>query len=317
MKLKNLGITFISSLMIISLLLGGTAHALGDELPSPGITPDSPFYFFDILGKRLGLLFAFGAEAKIKKALEYAEERIAEAQTMAAQNKSKGVKRAARGYDRFMAVVTEKVDEARKAGISDNISETVALATSKHLSILERTSDTVPEEAKEVIAQAKETSIKGLGDALRTLVAKGPQRATEINLATIKGRLDRAKAKADENNIEAIKDTIDDAAKLFRFGEEISEIARGIGKDTTVEQLVARATSVHLEVLSIVYEKAPEQAKPAVERAMAASVRGHERAVEALKKKGALGEVPEKAPIPERVPGKVKERILTNRSALE
>jgi len=56
---------------------------------------------------------------------------------------------------------------------------------------------------------------------------------------------------------------------------------------------VGRATSKHLEVLAEVYEKVPEQAKPAIENAMKASVKGHEKAVEVLKAQNALGEIPE------------------------
>ena len=69
--------------MVISLLFSGTAYAQEEELPNPGITPDSPFYFLDNWGKNIGLFFAFGPEAKARKALEYAEERLAEAQAMA------------------------------------------------------------------------------------------------------------------------------------------------------------------------------------------------------------------------------------------
>ena len=42
---------------------------------------------------------------------------------------------------------------------------------------------------------------------------------------------------------------------------------------------------------------------------MAKSIAGHERAVEALKAKGALGEVREEPPIPEKVPESIKERL--------
>ena len=81
--------------------------------------------------------------------------------------------------------------------------------------------------------------------------------------------------------------------KLSKFGEEISEIARGLGKETSVEELVARASSNHLEVLAEVYEKVPETARPAIEKVISTSIRNRERAVEALKAKGALGEIPE------------------------
>jgi len=229
---------------------------------------------------------------------------------MAAKNKSREVERAADGYDKFVTMAAEKAEEARQRGVSDNISEIVALATSKHLSVLDRVKDMVPEQAKQAIAKAKEASMNGMENALKALAKEKPERATEINLAAIEGRLNRAKAKADENNTEEVEDAINDTGKLFKFGEEISEIARGLGKDTTtVEQLVAKATSIHLEVLAEVYEKVPEQAKPVIEEAMAKSIETRQRAVEALKAKGALGEIPEEQPIPERVPESVKERL--------
>ncbi len=312
--MKGFRIILLSWVIVISLLLGGAAYAQADEelqLPGPGITPDSPFYFVDIWGKKIGLFFAFGAEAKARKALTYAEERLAEVQAMAAKNRSREVKRAASGYDEFVALVTEKAEEARKQGIPDNISEIVALATSKHLSVLDGVMDIVPEEAKEAITQAKEVSINGQENALRALATENPERATEINLAAIEGRLNRARAKAEGNEVEEVEEALQELERLNKFGEEISQIAQGLGKDTTtVEQLVAKATSIHLQVLAEVYEKVPEQAKPAIERAMSASVRGREKAVEALQEKGALGEIPEEATLPEGIPDKVKKKLL-------
>jgi len=312
MKKRKYMPILVSGLIIASLLFSGSAYAQDEELqlPNPGITPDSPFYFVDILGKNIGLFFAFGPDAKAKKAIQYAEERLAETQAMAAKNKSREVERAAHGYDKFVTMAAEKAGEARQRGTSDNISEIVALATSRHLSVLDRVKDTVPKQAKEAIAKAKEASMNGMENALRALAKEKPERATEINLAAIEGRLNRAKAKADENNIVEVEDAINDTEKLFKFGEEISEIAQGLGKGTTtVEQLVAKATSIHLEVLAEVYEKVPEQAKSVIEEAMAKSVESRQRAVEALKAKGALGEVPEEPPIPKGVPESVKEGL--------
>ncbi len=190
MKLKKFRLILISCVVVISLLFGGTAYAQDEELqlPSPGITPDSPFYFVDIWGKKVGLFFAFGDEAKAKKALEITEERLAEAHIMAVKNKSKAVKVATNGYNEYVAIAIEKMNEARKKGISDNISEVVALATSKHLFVLDGVKDIVPKEAKEAIAQSKGVSINGLGNALRALAGENPVRDMEINLAAIEGR---------------------------------------------------------------------------------------------------------------------------------
>ncbi len=77
LKMNKVRMSMVSIVLIISLLFGGIAYAQDEELPDPGITPDSPFYFLDTFGKKLGLMFAFGDEAKAQKALEYAEERLA------------------------------------------------------------------------------------------------------------------------------------------------------------------------------------------------------------------------------------------------
>jgi len=137
MNLKKLRPTLLSCILVISLLFSGTAYAQEEELPDPGITPDSPFYFFDNWGKKIGLFFASGPEVKAQKALEYAEERLAEAQAMAVRNKIREMEQAANGYDEFLAIVAERAEEARQRGVSDNISEKVALATQKHLDVLD------------------------------------------------------------------------------------------------------------------------------------------------------------------------------------
>lgn len=307
--IKRIFLSFIT----IALLLNSIAYAQAPEkLPSPGITPDSPFYFVDVWGKKMGLFFAFGTQAKAKKALEYALERLAEAHVMAAKNKPEKVREATNRYEENVAIAIDKTEEAKKKGKDiSQLSEIVALAASKHLSVLDGVMDIVPEAAKDAIGKAKEVSMNGQKNALRALAGVNPERATEINLAAVESRLSRAKEKAEENEIEEVENAVKEFEELNKFGEEISQIARGLGKDTTtVEQLVGKATSIHLEVLAKVYEKVPEQAKAAIERAMSVSVRGHERAVEALKKKGALGQVPEEAPIPKGIPDEVKKKIL-------
>ena len=310
MNLKKLRPTLLSCILVISLLFSGTAYAQEEELPDPGITPDSTFYFFDNWGKNIGLFFAFGPEAKAQKALEYAEERLAEAQAMAVRNKIREMEQAANGYDEFLAIVAERAEEARQRGASDNISEKVALATQKHLDVLDRVKETVPKQAEETIARAREASINGQQNALRVLARERLERATEINLATIENRLNRVRATASDNNTEEVEEALGDIDRLFRFGEEISEIARGLGKDTTtVEDLVLKATSVHLEVLAEIHEKVPEQARVAIENTMANSLMNRERVVEALRNKGALVGIPEEAPALGKVQAEVLERV--------
>ncbi len=302
MKLKKLSLALLAVVIITTPLFSSAAYAQDEELPDPGITPDSPLYFMDNLGKQLGMAFTFGSEAKIRKALQYAEERLAEARDMALKNRIREEERATQGYGEFLAIATTKMEEVRNEGISDNISELVALTTSKHMSVLDRVKDNVPERAKEAIARAFEESMNGQQNALRLLSRERLERAMEINLGTVEDRLNRAREKAEEDNAEGMEEALEDADRMFRFGEEISEVARGLGRDTTsVEQLVAEATSNHLDVLTEVYNRVPEQERAAIQNAIANTVANRERTVEALKNRGALGDIPEETVLPESI----------------
>lgn len=71
--------------IVSSLLFAGGAALARDqavELPPAGLTPESPFYFFDQWAERLREFFAFTPEAKAKLQIEFAGERIAEIQAM-------------------------------------------------------------------------------------------------------------------------------------------------------------------------------------------------------------------------------------------
>jgi hypothetical protein len=280
MKFKKFSIIAISCLLISAFLCSGTAYAQDEELPDPGTTPDSPFYFLDRWGKALGMFFAFGPEAKAQKALQYAEERLSEAQVMAAKNRTREMIRAANDYDGFMAMVNERVEANNQQGVSDNVSEKVASAISKHLSVLEGLKDKYPEaEAQEAIARAREASTNGQINALRALARNRLERAFEIGNAAMEGQLERVRTRAADNvtadNITAdISEALDYAARITELEDEIIALAEEKGIDiTALQQRLAHGITNRLETLSGVYEKVPETAQPAIEGAIENSVR--------------------------------------------
>jgi len=211
--MNKIRMSIVSIILVTSLLLGGTAYAQEEELPDPGITPDSPFYFFDTFGKKIGLMFTFGDEAKAQKALEYAEERLAEANAMALKNKLKEMTQAAGEYDQFMTMVNERLQATVQQNASANISEKVALATARHLAGLDRVRDRVPEEGKEALSRARERSLNEQLHALRALAEHQPERATEINLDSIQNRLQRALEKASENATDEVENALEERVK--------------------------------------------------------------------------------------------------------
>jgi ABC-type transport system involved in cytochrome c biogenesis ATPase subunit len=233
-----------------------------------------------------------------------AEERLNRARAVAEGNDVEEVENALQQYEELNQFGEEISQIAQ--GLGKNVAtveELVAKAISRHLSILDEVKAKVPDQAKPAIERAQEASINGLGNALKALAQENPARAMEINLAAMEARLNRVRAGADEGDVEEAEDALKQFEDMARFGEEISQIAQGLGKDVaTVEELVARATSIHLEVLAKVREQVPEPARAAIDRAMQESERGYERATEALERIGASSDIPPKPPIPEGVP---------------
>lgn len=413
-----------ASLIIALLFLGvlvGPVLAQVAELPDPGLTPDSPFYFLERISEGIGTFFTFGNLKKAERYTTLAAERIAEAKAVVEKGKPEAAKIALKRYNDQLEKALNEAEKAKAKGENiEKVTETLARATSKHLTVLERVLEKVPEVAKGAITRALEKSkdghikalkalagenptkavkinidsaqgrlekakkeaakkskekvkdaledyenfqtvlerIRGKGKTLAVLVSeerikdikdldeiedgaedistetKGqvkkvkdwtidkqnsslrdvadedPERATEINLEAAEARLNRARLKAEEDDVEEAEDAVKEFENQYKFGEEISEIAKGLGKDTTtIEQLVGKATSIHLEILADVYKKVPEKAKEAIENAMSVSVKGHEKAVKILKEKNALGEIPEEPPMPEKVPKEIQGKI--------
>jgi len=310
MKQKLLRITLVSCLLITSLFFGGTAYAQDEELPDPGLTPDSPFYFLDTWGKNIGMFFTFGNEAKVRKALQYAEERLAETRTMAAKNRVREMERAANDYDGFMAMVNERLEAAVQQGLSDNISERVALATAKHLNILDRVKDQVPEQAREALTHARTASMNGQINALWALAKVKTERAIDIAADTIENQMERARVRASDNVTADVEEALDYAARIAALEEEMAAFAEEKGIDiTAIEQRLAYSTSNRLDVLSRVYEQVPENARQAIENAIENSVRKYQRALEKLREKNALGDVPDEETVMNRIQAEVRERL--------
>jgi len=192
MKTTSLLIT-----LVFLLSLGAGVLAQEVELPDPGLTPDSPFYFLETIAERIGTFFTFGDLKKAERHALLATERLAEAQAVVEKGKPEFVEKALERY--------------------------------------------------------------------------------RIQLQNSIARAEKAQTK----------------------GENAEKVMTKIGK----------TTSMHLEVLAEVYEKVSEQAKPAIENAMKVSVKGHEKAVEALKAQNVLGDVPEAVSLPKEVPQEVRERV--------
>ncbi len=283
---------FLSILMILLLL--NLVYAQSEELPNPGTLPDSAFYGLKKAFEGIGNAFTFGTEAKTERALKLAERRLAEAEAMANKEKSEFVDGLSEEYEEEINKANEIASLAKEASDKEKLAELVSMATSQHLTILDEVQERVPEQAKEKIAAARERSIKGNQEALKSLARENPEKAAEISIEAAESRINKAQESADEGDEEEVAEAIEEYEEYARFGEEIATIAEQVGKDSSkVNELVATATSLHITVLQDVLEKVPEQARASIQRAIQNSRMSRDSAVNALEERGLS--VPEEA----------------------
>ena len=301
------------SILALIFCFGGVAYAQeGEALPDPGITPDSPFYFADKWGKQISLMFTFKAENKVQRALKYADERMAEIDAMIAKNKIKEATMATNEYQNCLGIATQNMEQARLKGV--DVSEKVALMSEKHLGFLSDSTGNATENARRVLTQTREKAMISQETALKSMAQGDPEKATKFNLKLMERQLNRIRVQAEEPEAEGLQERLQEYNRLGNLGEEISQIAKGLGEETTVDQLVGQATAHHLEVLAEVHQRVQGEAQQEVEDAIQNRVQNHERVVTRLQAQNQLGDVPEEPPIPEEIPETIRQRISSGES---
>lgn len=132
-----------------------------ESIMKPGSTPGNLLYGLDRASESVEVRFAGivgGQERAAKVRANHAEERLAEAQQLADQNRTEDIERLMNDYNRNMNAV-------RNASVQLNdteFTERVQNMTQKHVAVLERVQQKVPEQAQKGIQNALENSKKNL-----------------------------------------------------------------------------------------------------------------------------------------------------------
>jgi hypothetical protein len=160
------------------------------------------------------------------------------------------------------------------------------------------------------VAYASQGSIPG--DALypvkrglervRLSLARDEGTQGRVHLTFADRRMEEATLMVKQGRAEALEDSLGDYVREL---EVASQVAGGESSGTEVQRepagkelstLVAEATAHHIQVLERVLGDAPEAAKPGLERALAASQKGHKRVSKALERRGRSEGVPKGPP---------------------
>jgi len=122
------------------------------------------------------------------------------------------------------------------------------------------------------------------GEDISVALARSPQERARKQHAIAQEKLAETQMMAEQGNRDATEIAAERYVKMVSgAAQNLAEAARtGEGFDEALAELIATATSIAQSVLAGVYDKVPEEAKGAIERAMVNAGQGTEAALGAL-----------------------------------
>lgn len=170
MTMKRLTRALILLPILTMFASAGAVRAQTDQLPDPGMLPDSPFYFLKSMGEGVGTFFTFGDVNDAERALELSERRLAEARALAEQGKPDEAEKAAERYRDQLERALAKAEKARENGKdTDEILARTSEATLRHQAVLADVHAKVPEQARPGIERAMQASRRGHEQSQRAI----------------------------------------------------------------------------------------------------------------------------------------------------
>jgi hypothetical protein len=272
----------LAIVMAISASGTGTAYASQDSLPGDALYP------VKIATENIRRGFTFNDEAQIELELGFASKRLEEIEALSGIRPGE-IPSAVKRYEENIASAIEKAEKDGEIGKHLERLEMIAQETSRHLPIIDDINDIVVTAEKESVQLAAEIALGAQVRALRALAADNPVKAMEINYQAMQNRLNRASDALDDGMVSEAENALGQFEEMHRFGQEISQIAKQAGHDTTViDSLNNQAASKKLEVTGKMHGKIKDEMMPATEDDVPAQPGGHDKSHE-----GTPGKVPE------------------------
>ena len=162
---------FIQIPILVALIVfGAVAMPVFVSAQTEGVAkPGTFFYLIDTAFEKVGLFFTFNPEKKARKALGYADKRLAQIGLIDETEKPTVVESLIANYESNIALAIEKTKGISDKEKADGLFASIAENTSKNQEALSAVMAKVPEEAKGAIAQAIEVSKKNQEEALQQI----------------------------------------------------------------------------------------------------------------------------------------------------
>ncbi|WP_284139362.1 DUF5667 domain-containing protein [Virgibacillus sp. LDC-1] len=214
-----------------------------------GMTPDHFFYFFDKLGENMQLLFTTDPEKESDLLLQFANERLSEAEQMAGKDKDKYVNKL---IDAYLTNLEKAQENVAEIVISEKIDQTVKEDLSTKLEDVTSVSDAVTEkleEEKAVTLEEKRQEAYLVANVVKDLDPEKVKTLREQGFGF--GEIVKVVALAQESG-----KTEDEIAAMLNEGKGYGEIAKELNVDPG--QIMKKVIKKKEKYIDQMLEKAKE-----------------------------------------------------------
>ncbi len=251
MKLRILAII---SALIIAIMIPASVHAADvDALPKPGMTPTSGLYFMETWIQRLNMVFTFGAENRVAKALHYAGQKLAEMEVMTKQSHTRNMEKVATQYRYYLNQVDRNMEQAitRNTGTAERVANMMA----RHIAIMTGNHSGDCSECQQIRIQNMARAEKCQEQAVKNLARMYPEAAVRLNLALIEQQCTRLNNCIDQPDNEQLRAEWQQYARLRAMNQLTIALAAENGLGVGMQQMTEAATENQDRTLSQIQER--------------------------------------------------------------
>lgn len=189
-----------------------------------GITPDSPLYPVERLIENIQIALTFSAEGKAELLIEFANERLAEAQIMTEQNRQDLVHKVMKVFAKTIEIANNKAKEAAENDKDvTNIIEKIEVIETEASSILIKATGVIPEEAAETLKEAISVEVKKTLAVKAFAVAKANFFEAKKQFEAAKEEFKKAQETGDETEIQVALEKLKLAEKYKNEMEQLKD----------------------------------------------------------------------------------------------
>ncbi|MEM7821520.1 MAG: DUF5667 domain-containing protein [Candidatus Aenigmatarchaeota archaeon] len=146
---------------------------VAEEFPQAGITPDSFLYNLERIWERIQLRLTFNPTNRVRLRLLFAEERMLELDEMIRREKLEFVENLLKDKEGELDEADVEIEKLKIAGIdTTSLLEHLSNMTYKHVEVLERVLERVPESARPAIEKAINLSVARHENCIERLLEK-------------------------------------------------------------------------------------------------------------------------------------------------